>query len=415
MNSASATYPSLTEIAGALRKVTEILAHELAAPARAVPCWTESEWRIAQAAAAMQGVSSLLQHRLQWEGPDPWRQFLNEQEKQSLARHHQIAELLQSIDSQSRLLGVPVMGLKGAALHAIGLYLPGERPMGDVDLLIEPRHSQAAAQLLRACGYEAAFSSDRHLVFKPREARAAPSGTFGEHADNPIKVEVHTEIAERLPFTKIDITASLLPKSWIGGLNTYPSNAALMRHLLMHAAGNMRARALRLIQLHDIALLAVRFGPADWEELIAGQSGVHDPWWAWPPLILLARYYPAAIPASTILRLSANCPWLLKRMAPKYRLTDVSWSNIRIAAFPGVEWSRTPRDAVGFMHSRIWPSRKVRLELKTGTAEIPGVATVPWYRIPHAFRILRWVFSRPPRVQTLLSVRAALGRGAEKQ
>jgi hypothetical protein len=32
--------------------------------------------------------------------------------------------------------------------------------------------------------------------------------------------------------------------------------AELMRHLLLHAAGNMRAHALRQIQLHDIALLA---------------------------------------------------------------------------------------------------------------------------------------------------------------
>jgi hypothetical protein len=91
-------------------------------------------------------------------------------------------------------------------------------------------------------------------------------------------------------------------------------------------------------------------------------------------------------------------------------LTDVSLSNIRIEAFPGVEWSRTPREALAFMIGRIWPSPEARLELEEGAAQIPDSSTVPWYGISHGARILRWVFSRPPRVQTLLSVRAALAQ-----
>jgi hypothetical protein len=86
----------------------------------------------------------------------------------------------------------------------------------------------------------------------------------------------------------------------------------------------------------------------------------------------------------------------------------VSWSNIRIEAFPGVEWSHGGLEALAFMKSRIWPSRDALSELKEGAAQIPGSATVPWYGIPHAVRILRWIYSRPPRVQTLLSVCAAL-------
>jgi hypothetical protein len=88
----------------------------------------------------------------------------------------------------------------------------------------------------------------------------------------------------------------------------------------------------------------------------------------------------------------------------------VSWSNIRIQAFPGVEWSRNGWEALAFMRSRIWPSRVALSELQDGAATIPGSATVPWYGIPHAVRILRWVYARPPRVQTLLSVRAAFAQ-----
>jgi hypothetical protein len=178
-------------------------------------------------------------------------------------------------------------------------------------------------------------------------------------------------------------------------------------HLWLHAAGNMRARALRLIQLHDIALLCKRLEAGEWEELFAARPNGRTLWWALAPMMLTARYYPGTIPSGLLARLT-ECPWLLRKRARKQHLADVSWSNIRIEAFPGVEWSGTPREALAFMAGRIWPSREARLELKEGAAQIPDSSTIPWYGISHSARILRWVVSRPPRVQTLLNVRAAL-------
>lgn len=231
---------------------------------------------------------------------------------------------------------------------------------------------------------------------------------WGEHVDNPIKIELHTRIAELLPVRPSDITDFLIPRPRRAGLNAYPSAASLIMHLLLHAAGNMRARALRLIQLHDIALLAARLGPADREEIIAARVDGQALWWASPPLRLTARYYPIAIPPGLCERLVSECTWWLNRRARQQQLTDVSWSNIRVEAFPGLEWSRTPGEAITFMRSRIWPSRAALLELKEGAAQIPESVTIPWYGISHGARILWWVFFRPPRVQTLLSVRAAL-------
>jgi len=337
--------------------------------------------------------------------------FLREQRKHSVARHLHIAHLLDAIDSQARLEGVALVALKGAALHASGIYTAGERPMGDIDLLVRNDDAKAVARVLDACGYAAAFTTHRHQVFQPRARKVSSSVRLGEHVDNAIKIEVHTRIAEPLPVIAADITQFLVPPAAHAGLNPYPSTASLMLHLLLHAAGNMRAHALRLIQLHDIALLAGRLGPGDWEELFAMRPDGRTLWWALAPLMLTARYYPAAVPPDLFARLGMECPWLLGRLARHQRLTDVSWSNIRIAAFPGVEWSRTPREALEFMISRIWPSREARLELKEGGAQIPDSSSVPWYGISHGARILRWVFSRPPRVQTLLSVRAALADG----
>ena len=101
---------------------------------------------------------------------------------------------------------------------------------------------------------------------------------LGEHSDNPIKIELHTSIRERLPIAEIDITALVFPPVPQAGLNAYPSTISLMMHLLLHAAGNMRANALRLIQLHDIALLAPRLASQDWEVLVNVRLQGCEPW-----------------------------------------------------------------------------------------------------------------------------------------
>ena len=407
----SVVLPSLAKVAAALRKTSESLARELAVPTHEPPLWTEFEWHIARAVAGMQGVSTLLHEGLRWEGPESWRSFLHEQRKHSIARHLHISRILDAIDSQARLEGVALVALKGAALHANGIYTAGQRPMGDIDLLVRQEDTKAVARVLDACGYAPAFTIRRHQVFQPRVRKVSTGVRLGEHVDNAVKIEVHTRIAEPLPVTPADITQFLFPLAAHAGLNPYPSPASLMLHLLLHAAGNMRAHALRLIQLHDIALLAGRFGPGDWKELLAMRPDGRTLWWALAPLMLTARYYPDAIPQHLFAMLGIECPWLLRKLARHQRLTEVSWSNIRIAAFPGVEWSRSPREALEFMIGRIWPSREARLELKEGGAQIPDSSSVPWYGISHGARILRWIFSRPPRVQTLLSVRAALAGG----
>ena len=410
MKNATATRTWLTQVAAALRKTTEILAGELAAPTNETPYWTEFEWRIARAVSAMHGVSSLLWSGLRWEGPGSWRRFLGEQRDQSIGRHLQITHLLDAIDLQAHRDGVALVALKGAALYAAGIYAAGARPMGDVDLLVRHDDAGAIVRLLGACNYAAAFTTHRHQVFLPRARKVMTGTRLGEHVDNPIKIEVHTRIAESLPVSASDITQLLFPSVEHAGVITYRSAASLMMHLLLHAAGNMRARALRLIQLHDIALLSARFAPSDWEELFAMRPNGRGLWWALAPLTLTALYYPTTIQPALFAHLGGECPPRLLKHVRHQRVTDVSWSNIRIEAFPGVEWARSSREALDFMRGRIWPSHEARLELKQGAAQIPDSSTVPWYGISHAARIVRWVISRPPRVQTLLSVRAALAQ-----
>lgn len=408
MNSPATESLPLGKLAAALRKVTETLVREVAVPTETAPDWSDFEWRIAQAAAVMQGISALLDRSLRWRCPLGWQEFLKSQRMHIAGRQLKIQTLLADIDSHARQRGVALVALKGAALHANGIYQPGERPMADIDLLAQATDAEAVAQLLERCGYENTFSSWRDRLFEPRIR--VPAAAFGEHLDNPIKIELHSRIRERLPVEDTEITAFIFPQAAAPGVHGYRSRAALMMHLLLHAAGNMRARALRMIQLHDIAKLAEGFSADDWEELLAARLQGRALWWAVPPLILTTHYYEGAVPRPVVARLEKECSWLLGRIARRQLISDVSWSNIRIQALPGIEWSQSAREALVYIYRRVLPDREARSELQRFSTYHAGGSQVPWYGISQAARILRWIFSRPPRVQTLLSVRAALAR-----
>jgi len=398
--------PPFKVLAAALRRTTERLACELADPTDAEPAWNETEWAVARSAAAMQGISTLLAHNLVWAGPPAWLAFLEEQREQSVLRHARIGSLLARIDAAMRDHGVACVALKGASLRALDLYRPGERPMGDIDLLVASADLRRVAVAMADADYVEAFTIQRHRVYEPRH-KTAPRG-FGEHVDNPLKIEIHTAIAESLPVRSVDITEVLRRGGAAPGLNNYPDLVSLLLHLLLHAAGNMRAHALRHVQLHDIALVASLLYENDWQTLLGRPRDRERRWWLFPPLAFAARYYPTHVPPEVIRTAKAACPPVLRVAAARQSLTDVSWSNLRICALPGLAWSRSPLDAMRFLASRVAPSRRSLAQIEAARRDQPQLDSVPWYGVSHRSRIVRWLFSRPPRVQTIVSVRAAL-------
>lgn len=401
--------PPLTLIGRALRDTTEHLAHELAHPQPIAPAWSNFDWDVARAAAAIQGIGALLALRLRWNGPSRWRQFLNGQLEHGQLRSARIDSLLLQLDELARRAGVAIVALKGAALMRKDLYAAGARPMGDIDLLVQDEDLPALARALTMLDYQHQFTSERHVVFS-NSPPALPHG-LGEHADNPLKIEVHTRVADRLPVTPVDITAQLWPSHPHPGINPYPDDASLLLHLLLHAAGNMRAHALRLIQLEDIARLTRRMSMSQWQRFRCARADGCAVWWALPPLLLAQRYCGAPAPAEVIAALREATPRTLWHAAQRHTLTDVSWSNLHISAFPGIEWSRSMGEALRYARSRVAPDRTARDELEQTTTVQPLVATLPWYQLSHHRRILRWLGGRAPRVQAMTAVLAALDTG----
>jgi hypothetical protein len=364
------------------------------------------EWRIARAASAIHGVSPLLSGVLRWDGCPGWKEFLSQQKSHTVARHECIQQLLRLIDERATTSGIALVALKGAELHARGLYAPGERPMADVDLLAGKADVERTSRMLESLGFHESMANWRHKVFVPQHA-ARPTA-LGEHAGNYLKIELHERIAEALPFDITDITAWVFPARPLPGLNPYPAKSALMSHLLLHAAGAMAHRALRLLHLHDIALVSTDMTDEDWDEFL---RSTHDHrWWALPPLQLASRYYTRAIPIRVLAALTVACPGLLAAIVRRQRLSDVSLSRLRIDAFPGIEWSQSVSETVRYVMTRLYPGKEMlTLRQQLARTEVAAAAS-KWHHWSQSRRMVQWAISPPPRPETLHAVRTALAQ-----
>lgn len=403
MTSSRTAIPPPRALQFALRKTTETLAKELVRPTREPPQWSESEWRVAKAVAVMHGVSPLLATRLRWTGPDDWQQFLKQQRSHTANRHTRIEELLRLLDRHTREEGIVAVALKGAALHAMGVYVSGERPMADVDLLVRPSDAERTARMLVSLGFHESSASWKERVFTPIGNCAI--SPLGEHANSHIKIELHERICEKLPWRLSDLSEVVFPVRSSPGLNDYPSTTALMLHLVLHAAGAMVSQSLRLLQLHDIALLSARMTEQDWNEVLRQAAGGRL-WWALPPLQLTARYYDSTIPRHILNVLLRPCPLMLRKLFMRRALTDVSYSHLRIDAFPGIEWSQSAPLLLRYVFSRIRPTAEHMTQRKN-SAQSGWAAGSEWSTLPQSRRIVHWLTSRQSRPVTMHAVRAA--------
>jgi len=385
-----------------LPKITEYLAAALSGTQYPEPDWSDLEWRIARAVAVIHGVSPLLSQRLSWTGPPGWRTFLDNQRVHTARRYGRMAALLAKIDGLAVQENIAFIPLKGEALHAIGLYAAGDRPMADIDLLVRHRDLGPMSRVLTELGYRPlSITADEHVLVP---VDRPPLSHLGEHADNGITIELHAKIDRPMPVRVVDITAQLWPLASRPGRNDYPSLAALMGHLLMHAAVNMQMRILRMLQLHDIALLAPRLSASDWSELLAPGDGRAASWWAMPPLLLTQHYYPGAIPAAAIDSVKPGCSALLRFVAPRLRLSGVSASNMRRSVFPALSWAGSLPEAVNFVGNRLQSGLQA---LRGNTTIRAATELQPWITRSHRRRVLEVLMGRP-RPETLSVITAAL-------
>ncbi|MGB6306985.1 MAG: nucleotidyltransferase family protein [Steroidobacteraceae bacterium] len=405
------TLPPPPVLHAMLREITETFARELAAAAPHAPRWTDFEWTLARAVSAMHGVSPVLSRVLRWEGPESWRHFTEAQRKHTLQRHVRITELLQLLDRRMRGAGIAAMALKGAALHAMGLYAAGDRPMADIDLLVRPADALRATRLLESLDFRQSGKTWKETAFSPVDDHR--HGELGENSANDVKIELHERICERLPWRITDASDLIFPQCPHPGLNAYPSKASLMIHLLLHAAGSMTIRVLRLLQLLDLARLSRVMSDCDWDEMLTLGSRGPRLWWAFPPLMLLSGYYPSMIPDRILKRLAGDCPYLLKRVARRRALHGYSCSYLWVEALPGIEWAQSAAEILEYTVSRVRPGANHAALRRNFARTMASADRGSWARLPQGRRVLRWIASRQARPVTMHSVHAALAEGSQ--
>ena len=398
--------PSTGAVRRALRETTERIAAELASPSSEAPDWSEFEWRVAMAVAVMHGVSALLAGRLRWQGAQVWNKFLAEQKEQGKLRLRRTRQLLSDIDAAAKLAQVPLVALKGSALLDLELYAAGERPMSDIDLLSFDRDMELAGRLIESIGFAEGLTTWREREYLPLDT--SRERVFGEHIDNPVKIELHGRILEHLPVRDTVITEEIIQPDAKAGLNRYPSLGVLMRHLLLHAAGNMCFQGVRLIHLHDISVLAERLSVEDWRQALRVGFDRQRPWWMLPPLALVNKYFPGRIPTTVLSQSAALCPPLLRWVSMRYDLVHVSLSKLGTPLLPGLEWSGSVTEACTCIAARIYPGREVSAFNEKIASRQHAVLGSTWAGQTRFQRALRLALGQAQRPQTLYSIRQAL-------
>ena len=144
-----------------------------------------------------------------------------------------LARALHAQASTARLVarlgerGIPAIGLKGAALVELVYDSPGERPMGDVDLLVP------AARWDEAC----AITGGTELVVEGRPITSRHDYCRAFRADGDVTFEIHRWLAPR-PLWAVDL-AGLFARAVRpvrAGAPLVPSSEDLLLSLCLHAA-----------------------------------------------------------------------------------------------------------------------------------------------------------------------------------
>jgi hypothetical protein len=225
----------------------------------------------------------------------------------------------------------------------------GLRPMSDIDLFAQAEQLAGVQAAIEEAGFIFADRSDREIsyVYPPNSVVS----WIGEHPDNPIKLELHLRVANRLRQEEYDITR-VIARNRNAACGGYPSWAAMMFHLLHHAAAHLTECGLRFIHLYDIHLLARRFSKQDWSAL-RNLLEQHDClWWAHGPLALLQRYFPGDVPGWTMQASHAAAPERLRRASARWTITQVSYCNLSSRyALQRLAWMRTNRSLLFYCAS----------------------------------------------------------------
>lgn len=193
-------------------------------------------------------------------GSEDLRGHLQDATKATQQRWQLLRARLAQLTAAWRAAGIEAVVLKGAALVEAGIVLPGERPMGDLDLLVPDGLALEAHRHATDLGFAATTSTATWQHATTRHHHLPPL-----HDDDGVTVELHHRLLDvSHPQARLDalvrqraVRLSSLPAARLDDVGSW-------LHLAVHFWDDRRrGTGGALLQLRDLDLLLARLDPAE--------------------------------------------------------------------------------------------------------------------------------------------------------
>jgi hypothetical protein len=332
--------------------------------AEQVAGWDDAAWEAARWAIQVHGVGPLL-HRATASWPEAGalhprlRDYLAQQHQRSAERVALLLGELAEVLVACRDAGIMALPLKGSLLATHYYPEPGLRPMNDLDVLVRPADEPRLLLVLGSLGYQPVARSWKHLMLSRPAGRGPLVDWDGEHPGNPRSFDLHTRICEQFWGLKHDLTnvawAESDPGALLGAEAQLLRPGALLYHLAVHASSDAIARRIRLLHLHDIALVARALGEDGWRQILDWTRQQREQRLVYPALAFVGRYYGAA-PEDILRELRAGVPPVLLRYLDSSELDRFTYCNTAPTALrERLLWFRPGREQLVALRHMLLP------------------------------------------------------------
>jgi len=308
-----------------------------------------------------------------------------------LAYHHTLARNLALFGELKRLLGclaaeaVPVILLKGAAL-AEGVY--GNlalRPMGDLDLLVQPEDAPAALRTLARAGYEPVYAEYRlgyALTYRNNVELVKPGA-------ESVRVELHWRLLSPIHYQRVMESAwwwqTALPAKAAGAEARTLGPEAQILYLCGHILQHGDPRVARTVWLLDVAEAARHYDrQIDWDKLLS-QAQAHD-------LLLAVRGVLRQVTRRWSVPISPGVLKQIDALRPSDREERAyAWLTVAPGAVRYI-WAEATsisgwRARLWFLWCNLWPSS----DYMRRQYNVRHSALLPWYHVRRWTRILKLI------------------------
>lgn len=163
---------------------------------------------------------------------------------------------------------IPILFVKGLTLSALAYGDPFIKASCDIDILVEPRNLEPAAQLLGGLGYRPTAPAVHPSSAQLSEWHGRLKESVWESADSGVVVELHTGLADNpvlIPGIGIGAPSRMVPVEGVGALPTL-NTQDLFAYLCVHGSSSAW---FRLKWIADLAAFVHQPGAEDLADLYA--------------------------------------------------------------------------------------------------------------------------------------------------